>query len=123
MYTTCKYIINRWLPSKEKALVILKGSELSEVREVYILIFNLLFFATVTIDTQIGNVSSILHVWLHASVAKIISTVLLSTFHMICIPAHSAWTILSFIPGIQIRLLIVLLILSAVLGLTTTRMM
>ena len=61
-------------------------------------------------------------VWLHASVAKFISTVLLFTFHMICTKAHSAQTILSFIPGIQIRLLIVLLILSAVLGLTTTRM-
>ena len=34
----------------------------------------------------------------------------------------TSWTVLSFIPGIQIRLLIVVFILSAVLGLTTTRM-
>ena len=33
-----------------------------------------------------------------------------------------SWIVLSFIPGIQIRLLIVVFILSALLGLTTTRM-
>ena len=93
-----------------------------------------LFLVAVTIDNQNVNVerneyslyyeTMNMKLDLYASKTKFICTTFMSTFDMVfCayIQADSAWTMLSFIPGIQICLLIVLLTLSAVLGLTTTR--
>ena len=94
-----------------------------------------LFLATITVDTQNVSVeknecylyympmeewSQSLTIMLNISshTALILHFTVFHTY----IQTHSARTILSFIPGIQIRLLIVLLILSTVLGLTTTRM-